>query len=833
MFCTVCGHKLPEEAAFCTRCGSPVHPAPEHPSAVTPEMSATEFFGAPAAGVSDAPPVAPEPEFDPDQSATEFFAAPPVSGDPTPAADAKADGQAPSAPEDAGSCSDLPEGEPPRPDPEPEFDPDQSATEFFAAPPVSGDPTPAADQEDGAAFFSAVLEQPAQPSHGEQGATEFFSAPPAQTPPPAEAAMPVPSRRSTPQPQPGPGEPEGPRPPRAFSIGRRRPRKGLIIALIAAGVLLIAGIVLLVRFLLAGDIQPVFYLRDGRLLYLSRPDADPIAVMDDVAGAAVTVTEDGKYAYLTVSDGSDTTLYRAELGRLSTNMARNQEYILQIDTDIAGSAQYMGYGAVQDLKLVASDSACVSPDGETVYYLQGDGSDLRRFHAGASETLAEGVSSFQMDPEGGRLLIWADGPDGEQELQCYGENGIEAVASDVAQVLYYTEDFSEICYTVLDEDDTYSLYAWDPAGGSERLVSDAAWIYSVSGRTDFTYMVRQEGGVPLMDYVEDDMAAQDAALVEPRIEDFQTTETYTDFFGNTRERTTTDYDAYWDARDTYRDKERRDNLRQRLEEETYDPGLYALYVRQAGTDSLVCDQILDWSYNWDDTGDLFVYQRTTGQDMGTIPLSEIDSIWDMYDLLDSNNSESVWVLADASGELTTLDGPAYDYQKTDNGDFYLLQEEGAVLTRYTQAGGYADPQVIAEDVYSFLCVGDGSKVYYSVSESGSYVELYCWDGTNSTQIAGNLALSYLYVYDDGALAAMDAQGDGQLRYCAPSGEWVNYGEGSNGWCRLDGDRLMVLSDGGILYTFDGKERAVIANDVTGFCCPGAQSPDGFLRGPGA
>ena len=592
--------------------------------------------------------------------------------------------------------------------------------------------------------------------------------------------------------------------------------------------LVIAAAVLLVRFLLAGEGQPIFYLRENRLFYLSRPEADPVVLTDETAGALVTVTEDGKYAYLVASDGWDTALYRVELGRLGSSAARNQSYIQRLDSEIAGVDAYLEYGRVDALP-ASTDALSVSADGGTVCYLQGTDGALRRFDGSQSVTLAEGVSAFQADESGQRLLMWMDNAAGGTALALYTQEGIQTLAEDVASLAYCSEDLEEICYTVWD-DAVIHLYAWDAAGGSERLAAETAGIPWCEGRDSFAYLTYENNDRYLIDFVEDDMAAQDAALTEPRIEDFQTTETYTDFFGDSRERTTTDYDAYWEARDAYREKEQRDNLRRQLEEELYASGTCSLYVRQGGTDTLISDRIIAGNDNglyYADHG-VFVYVRQAADpgEQTRIPLSRITSTWDVYEALGANR-RTVSAIADVTGERATLDGPVYQGMRTDSGDIYLLHEESHVLTRCTQAG---DLQVIAEDVSGLLWAEGDGKAYYSVPGAGGRMELYCWDGASASRLDANLDFSELYVYDDGFLVSLDAQGGAQLRCRAASGDWSDCGEGLLDWCRLEGDQLVLLSDDGVLYTFDGRERTVIANNVSGFCCPGALPSLGVLQG---
>ena len=376
-------------------------------------------------------------------------------------------------------------------------------------------------------------------------------------------------------------------------MGRRRPKLPVIIGL---AVVLVAalgiGIFMLVRFFLAGGGSPVFYLQEEKLMYQSGAGKDPVPVMEGVSAAAVAATPDGKYAGLLLSDGYQITLCRVELGKLGKDLSKNLNQIQVVSTQL--SEDYWSYctgGEVSPLP-----TATAEENRLTIFAMGGDGTlyyidsmqDLCRADASGAEDLGTQAEAFQMSQDGSRILLRQ--PD--DELGLWTQEGVQEVTDEVIEVVYTDPELTQICYTQPGEeigyDYTYDLYAWE--GGNPRLLAERiSGDIQMTSPDQFIYVALNPQEYRLSQFVQDDMASQDANITRPTYDDFRTTETYTDFFGNQRERTTTDYDAYREAYDQYREKENRDWLRQHLEDETVQRDTYAIYLRQDGTDTLICD----------------------------------------------------------------------------------------------------------------------------------------------------------------------------------------------------------------------------------------------------
>ena len=86
---------------------------------------------------------------------------------------------------------------------------------------------------------------------------------------------------------------------------------------------------------------------------------------------------------------------------------------------------------------------------------------------------------------------------------------------------------------------------------------------SMTNTGEYYYIKSRDFNIKLSDFVEDDLALSDEDISEPIKEDYQTQQLvegwYSDYY-----KTVTDWDAYYDAQDRYREKIMRDQLRQML-----------------------------------------------------------------------------------------------------------------------------------------------------------------------------------------------------------------------------------------------------------------------------
>lgn len=777
MFCPHCGRGLPDGAQFCTQCGARLTAPPAPPAG----QSATEFFGAPR---QPAPPPPPDPRFDPaleaEESATEFFAQPPVG---------------PQSPE--------------IPAVDPEVTDEESATEFFAQPPVG-----------------PLSQDPGAPV-------------PPGGPVPSEAPMPVPSPPRAPQAQPTPPRQKGPKPPKAFSVGRKGSKRTLILAL---ALVLVAGLgvgaILLANFLLRGGDDHIFYLQEDRLMYLSRTGEEAVPVMDGVDAAAVVMTPDGKYAALLLSDGYQLTLCRVEVSKLGKDLTKNLSQLQVIDTDLDddfwNSCSSEHIYMLPDARALDSTTAFSMTGDGTVYYVTGTGS-LNRFAGGTPEALAQKVDEFLPSEDGSRILMrWWE--DGVSSITLWSADGTQTVADSAYQLVYTSPDLSQICYNVEgdrgDGFDTYDLYAWEQ-GQTRLLAENTSGYYRMTGPDQFLYLTPHRESYTLGQFVEDDMAAQDAAMVRPTYEDYRTTEIYTDFLGNERERTVTDYDAYQEAYDQYREKENRDWLRDRMDDEYDSRVLYSLYLRQDGTDSLICDRVDGWDLM---SEQVMVYYRYPDEsEIPTVPISQVEDLWDVEVYLEENGMyDRIAAIADPSGERYVLGERGGICAVDADGTLYMIQGEEGALTRYTKAGGYSDPEVVATGV-STLLQTEGS-VYYAAGGERELKAAQVGGEHTFTMTGESVDDTVLFVYEDGTLYAMTYKDQFEgysLSWPSEPGKWAEVTAGIQSMARLEGDRLVMSTvdvrdnadEGYRLFSWEEGELKVIANGVTSFCCPLTQEPD--------
>ena len=166
----------------------------------------------------------------------------------------------------------------------------------------------------------------------------------------------------------------------------------------------------------------------------------------------------------------------------------------------------------------------------------------------------------------------------------------------------------------------------------------------------------------------------------------------------------------------------------------------------------------------------------------------------------------------------------------EDGTLYVTQDED--LIRYTKAGGYSDPETVAQQVTQ-LSQAYG-RIYY-IRNSGDTFELGVAGDEGILPTAGlSTYESTLFSYQDGTLYAQtykDRYEGDTLTWGAPGEDWYEITAGVQSVARMD-DRLVIMttdvresSQGGYrLFSYEDGQLKVIANGVSGFCCPLAQQP---------
>lgn len=586
---------------------------------------------------------------------------------------------------------------------------------------------------EGAAFFQEIFSRPVPPTE---------ETPPDSPAPPGDEG-PSPEGQSSPEgeaPEETPAETQHPVP---------RRRRWLPVALGGGALVLLVAAALVIRWLILGENQPVFYLSQDTLYYCYDVDAQPQVLLEGVEGGSIALTADGQSAVLVTPDGICLSLYWLELGK--------EAAITLVDTGLERGLVPLNEGSLLNLEHVSYGAFRLDETGVLFYQkptqLGSQRMDLYRCDGGAPQLLKENVGdTLYCSPDGSALLVEQYGeqrglirrsaqPGGEEELICTGED-IRVVWADsdgFSQVLYSTGDV----FFAAEGGDGLTLYRWTPEEGSQTLIADVTQVVRAEG-PDSIYYTR---GDP------DQMAELDLG----------------------------DY--------------------------VVSKPVSALYHRQGGTDTLVCDQIFQCQQIQDDL--LLYWPYTPGMSDLSFPLA----------------------VCPIGGEPVILEGLLGGGTLDDDGTLYGL-EDGGTLVRYTRAGGYTDRTELAAGVGYYHLVED--QLYFiRYGEGGPSV--YRLEGEETVPVVEGEDVFQVDLYQDGAAliyrseAVLQSRANaallaGDLIYQSAGGRQRSLGGEISAVQRLEGDDLLVLTAEGTLSLDREGQSIPLAQEVDSFYVPGGEQP---------
>lgn len=557
--------------------------------------------------------------------------------------------------------------------------------------------------------------------------------------------------------------PKASKPPKAPKASKKMKKRsaGKIIGFAAGGLVLAAVIVFAVIKLVGGASggadSYLNYVKSNRLISIDT-DArkrNPIPYGEvsgnDFYSSLVTYSDDGKYMYYLSGGGSD----GYQLNAVKTG--KDAENAVKIDSSVI---QYW-----------------VLKSGKDVVYLKDDVL-YRNDLDGNKEKIASNVYLAFVDSNE-KYVMWSE-PVGESYTYYYRTLDLKSEKVklfDNGYVVYNSEDFQKL-YATIDQ----SLYCIENFDKKQEIASPAVFL-GVDKNGDMYYTTLSQNKVTASDLVNDDMAEKDAAMKEPKIEDFVKTELENGPDGLEKVETT-DYDAYYAARDEYDDKQSRDRLRAQLAENSVDAGIRNLYVYKNGQSELIAENV-----TYDSTFDngLLIYKKA--DELPKVNISEIDYVDEVvaHYTEKMGQSASLWMYCG---------GAAYNLEKSMQiqGVFHDSDKHKGYLAAYEESD--------SEDNFVNLCLYE----FDTASES------------TLTKIAENVA-SVEGIFGGNIYYIADAKdGSGDL-YCGET--LVDSDVGTYTVNAVEGTSLVSyaadVADSKLsftLKTFDGKESKTIADDVS-------------------
>ena len=328
---------------------------------------------------------------------------------------------------------------------------------------------------------------------------------------------------------------------------------------------------------------------------------------------SIDITDDNKRVFFPDKfDGKSYTLYYNDTGKSSKEKVK-------IDSDLSEDSLYF-----------------VSSDGNIVTYFKEDDSELYQYNISKNEKtkidsdLGNGLFSIYLESEGKEVYYIKEG--GDFYLKKAGKDK-EKIDDDVEEILasnlvYDKDETSGVFY--LKEGNVYKK---ENGKEKEKLVSDVDNVAQTYLKQNSFYYTKEKKGsaVLLMDYVEDDMKESDAAIEKPKeapqapsMLEYSSTEEYEEALG-LYDRAKEEYNK---ALDEYRDKEKRDKLRQELNKEEYESKTTELYYYDGKEEKKLSDNLYNIeSRAFEEPVIVFITRKSDDNDK--IKLSEIKNIEDV------------------------------------------------------------------------------------------------------------------------------------------------------------------------------------------------------------
>ncbi len=450
------------------------------------------------------------------------------------------------------------------------------------------------------------------------------------------------------------------------------------------------------------------YIRDDQLVF-SNLKSDPVELSDDLYDGTL-YAESAAYSlgnFVYISGTSNLAIYPDK-------------------TDYDSCTLYYVKGISEESepqKLANNvESYYVSKDESLVTYLTTDGT-LYQTNFTDKEKIASDVFSYKVS-EDGKTVLYID----DDDRLYIKENGAdkEKIDSDVTSLQGYSDDLSVIFYMQEDR-----VYKYTKGGKAEKVASDVYSVVKTYDSGEMYYVISEEH--PLSDLVDDDMAAADADLMDPDdlpYPDYDDYDDYDDYWDA--------YDEYWDQYDAlydeYYEKQKRDYIREELEDYTYET--YSLYYFDGNEDVLVTDSFDYSGYDYASASDKAVIVfKASASEIEKVKISTLDYYsYTSYDIKEQALSSSQILQVAVGGTATTIetqeegftiealsddgktlfyiDNAEYDEVYDDYWDEYDEEFVGGELFKVTIDSTPGKPESVAQDVYGASIAESGNIVYY-------------------------------------------------------------------------------------------------------------------------
>ena len=553
----------------------------------------------------------------------------------------------------------------------------------------------------------------------------------------------------------------------------------VIVGIAAAAVALtVAGIIFIPQIFDGGSdkYNGAFYIADGKLNVAYKGKKT-----NKVSGPYVS-----SYSYYNSKMSADSKYlfyYDSMLGNFCRTDVKNGNFKDAVEID-SGISTYS-----------------INPEGTKIMYIA-DGSKLYTFDMKEKKKIDSDVKGFCTNSDLS-AVVYQTSSDNKLYFKDKDKEP-EKIAND-AKLVFCSEDLSVIYYK--KDNDLYvkktgaepkkiisdtkfksyydeysgtnsSLSSISPAQGMVSSLSvSGSSIYSVTKDGKFFYTAKSEKSLPATDFFEDDMAESDKNIKEPDPNDSKYKKKSSSFFSSYT-------DEYYELRDKYREKERRDSFRERLKDENVSLDVYQLYFYDGQKSTLVSDMVNYVSYTPEQTFNTqgtvkyaencvlaySAYNKNSVEKVKMSKLSEEGNLYTYYvtseaksKLLESNlfytqsgkTSVEISGVSKMTGSVATSDLKSLyfiqpDVKDDSNTSYYSASSYDYKGSLYKVE--FADtkarkPKKVADDVNSVLMNKNEPVTLRNYSSSSYSGDLYI----NDKKIAEDVTSYCLRFFDDGSV----------------------------------------------------------------------------------
>lgn len=571
----------------------------------------------------------------------------------------------------------------------------------------------------------------------------------------------------------------------------------------------------------SGSSDYALYIKEGEIYYTNFSKNGPIEVTSRLDSNNVlsdySDMEYGSDLKVILCDDGKTLFYpdrwdRGEFSLYYRNIKKPSEEPTRIDTGIT--------------------TYSVTDKGDQVFYLKG-GILYKNDKKDNKEKIANDVLNFTINDDGSKVAY----QDEDFGLYIWDGGQKEQIASDIDYVTKYGDNLSAIYY--FKENAIYKY----TSSGSEKLISNAESLVHIYDTGEIYYITAEEEVLKLVDYINDDKLASDAAMITPE-RPTSPNRPYSYRYDTDAEYEAAqaqyeiDYAAYQAAYEQYqtdtqeyRNKQTRDNLRNSLKSETINRTVYSLYYFDGSDSTLVSDAVSNaygHSYAYDKP--VVAVRLNEQEEINKVRLSDISSV--------SEASSRVSEALETASEYHIVVGTNISSVGQENISNFFFAEDGSKIyfvadldSNYRSGdlyqitnnnGQVGSPSLYDTDVvnYSIGIMNDGNAYYIKDINDRDEGELY----VNKKSIAFDVS-RYSISYNDDLNALFyytdynTERGDGTLTMyknntsTAISDDVYDYSV-------INGDDILYLYDyssrsrGGSLYLYSGKTAEKIDDDVS-------------------